>query len=83
MKYAVAAPMDQTIVYIQISFPDCNSYADTTSHKFAKLFDTYEDAYIATVVYDHTLHHKFRDLWSSYIEEVPDEVEFRSREDTW
>lgn len=68
MKYAIYCVLDQTIGYL------CNKRdgAATIHHPSAVLFDTEIEATQALVKFEY-----------EGVEEVPDENEFRNREDTW
>ena len=70
MKFAVYVPMDQTWLYLT---------ADkgwTTKHPEAELFDSREAA-------DQATNESEVQESDAQIEEVADEAEFRTREDTW
>lgn len=73
MKYAICiGPLDQTFGYVPANWPNSDY---TIVHSEAMLLDTREEA------------QKFIDMFPTdgfaIIEEVVDEAEFRSREDTW
>jgi hypothetical protein len=92
MKYALWKAADQTIVYLT------ESGHTTTKHFQAKLWDNKEQVEAIRRVRNASIpalfpigHSKagqpIDDRWrlicSVEIEEVPDEAEFRAREDTW
>jgi hypothetical protein len=79
MKYAIFLPADQTIEYWTGSEP-------TINHKEAFLYSSKEEVQSVVdnihVIYGISLHPRDGLPWAT-IEEVEDEEEFRSREDTW
>lgn len=92
MKYAILQPADQTITYF---INDEGN--ETIDHKEAKLWDTREEAELIVSKHQNELikivseatddsfyfgkEEHFKDWF--HIEEVLDELEFRSRKDTW
>lgn len=81
MKYAVFLVADQTIVFVTPKHIAGNGPWEhtTTKHPEAMLWDSESDA--RDVVND--LGVDGRGLPLAYVEDVPDEAEFRAREDTW
>jgi hypothetical protein len=83
VKYAIWVIADQTYVYLD------NDGTWTTEHPHAKLFDDKEEARAFAIAHgcqpeDDITEDKNKDANSPwYLEEVPDEKEFRAREDTW
>jgi hypothetical protein len=87
MKYVVMMVLDQTV-----GFLDAND-VETIRHPEALLHETREAADAKAHAYDAQLpthgsdgkphSESLRARWMAWVEEVPDEAEFRAREDTW
>lgn len=83
MKYALCEILDQTYGFWM---DDTGSV--TIKHPEAKLWDTREELWVFINAARKRLQEKGYSkekarAWSPFIEKVPDEAEFRSREDTW
>ena len=86
MKYAVVCVLDQTYGYLTPENTWSTQYSEwTIKHPEAQLFETEEEAEAASLKADShiPLDTPNRKRYTSFIENVEDEVEFRSREDTW
>jgi hypothetical protein len=90
MKYAISVPADQTIMYLcdyiiddnnNIHLFDSFNLSETMDHKEAKLWDNIKDAERYIKVRQLLGNNNYTEWYD--IEEVSDEEEFRSREDTW
>jgi len=86
MKYAVLAPADQTILY----WADASGNTETGKHPEAYLFADRASAEAAVAPREQSVREHWKTngwTWRGgdwhVIEEVLDEAEFRSREDTW
>lgn len=73
MKYAIVTPADQTIML----WSECGGW--TTRHPDATLYDTE----LAAQVTRDQLNANVDPRVHCFVENVADEAEFRSREDTW
>lgn len=81
MKFAVLTVLDQTFGFLNEA-----EESFTIHHPEAKLFDTREAADVAIAKENARLSHlspQLQERYSCWVEEVPDEAEFRARPDTW
>ncbi len=75
MKYAIVTILDQTHGYLAAADNEDDFDRWTIKHPRAWLFPTQAHAQLVNDLRDDHEH--------NWIEEVPDEIEFRGREDTW